>query len=196
MARPRAFDTDAALDVLVESFWDHSFATTSTDDLCRLSGLSRSSLYNAFGTKREVYALVLQRYSDRKAAEQGALLELDLPGADLLRTFARTVLDHQWAEAERRACLGITASLETGPTGGDVTERLERNAQGFSATIAEIVARGQRDGTLDASRPATELAWVVHAMLDGLQVRSRIHHDRADVDRCVETLLDLLAPRD
>lgn len=194
MARPRAFDTDAALDVLVEGFWDHSFATTSTDDLCRLSGLSRSSLYNAFGTKREVYALVLQRYADRKAAEQGALLELDLPGADLLRTFARTVLDHQWAETERRACLGITASLETGPAGGDVTDRLERNAQGFSSTIAEILGRGQRDGTIDPTRPAADLAWVVHAVLDGLQVRSRIHHDRADVDRCVETLLALLAP--
>ncbi|MDN5668555.1 MAG: TetR/AcrR family transcriptional regulator [Renibacterium salmoninarum] len=59
MARPRKFDHDATLDAIVDEFWGSSYAATSTEDLCARTGLSRSSLYNAFQSKPASYRLAL-----------------------------------------------------------------------------------------------------------------------------------------
>lgn len=197
MPRPRTFDTDSAVDACVEEFWDHSYATTSTDDLCRSTGLSRSSLYNAFGSKRDLYLRSLQSYNRGKAEQRATQLAAteQLTGAEALAAFATAVLADQWTDEHRRACLGINGCIEVGPHDGEITTALERNAADFDEAIRGLVARGQLDGSLDATRPSHDLAWLVHATLDGLQVRGRVHADRADVDRCVQTLLALLRPR-
>lgn len=197
MPRPRTFDTDTAVEQCVEQFWDGSYATTSTDDLCQSTGLSRSSLYNAFGSKRDLYLRVLRSYDEQRTAEREELLaqDPDASGADALLTFTRAVLDNQWADEHRRACLGINACVGVDPSDEEMRTELERNAESFGGVIAQLIARGQRDGSIDARRPATDLAWLVHATLDGLQVRSRVHPDRAGIDRCLDTLLDQLRPR-
>lgn len=197
MPRPRTFDTDTAVEQCVEPFWDGSYATTSTDDLCQSTGLSRSSLYNAFGSKRGLYLRVLRSYDEQRAAEREELLarDPDATGAQALLTFMRAVLDTQWADEDRRACLGINACVGVDPQDEEIRGELERNAVSFGGVIGQLIARGQRDGSLDDHRPAADLAWLVHATLDGLQVRSRVHPDRAAIDRCLQTLLDQLRPR-
>ncbi|WP_420113941.1 TetR/AcrR family transcriptional regulator [Pseudactinotalea sp.] len=196
MPRPRSLDTDTAVGACVEQFWDSTYASTSTDELCESTGLSRSSLYNAFGSKRDLYLLALERYSNDRAAERAELTEAAGSGADALRGFMRAVLDTQWQDPDRRACLGINGCIETGPHDGEITRALERGAVDFHETIAALVARGQLDGSIDDRRTASELAWLIHTMLDGLQVRGRVHPDRADIDRCLATVMALLEPRE
>lgn len=192
--RPRAFDTDRVVGACVEQFWDSSYASTSTEELCESTGLSRSSLYNAFGSKRDLYLRAIERYSADRATERSGFAERAESGAAALGAFMRAVLDDQWRDPDRRACLGINACIEIGPHDGEITRALERNAAEFDETITVLLVRGQGDGTIDDRRTPTELAWLIHTMLDGLQVRGRVHADRAEIDRCLETLLGLLAP--
>lgn len=65
MARPREFDADIALDRATDVFWAKGYEATSLDDLCEATGLSRSSLYAAFGTKRDLLLQSVDRYVER-----------------------------------------------------------------------------------------------------------------------------------
>src|SRR5437870_3837584 len=60
--RPLAFQPDAALDAVTRLFWQQGFERTSLEDLERATGLSRSSLYNTFGSKRRLFELAVTRY--------------------------------------------------------------------------------------------------------------------------------------
>ena len=66
MARPRAFEPDAAIDRALDVFWSKGYEATSLDDLCSATGLSRSSFYGTFGSKKNMLLKAVTRYSARR----------------------------------------------------------------------------------------------------------------------------------
>ena len=59
MARPRTFDEAVVIAQASETFGRLGFNATSVDDLLGATGLQRGSLYKAFGSKRNLFELVL-----------------------------------------------------------------------------------------------------------------------------------------
>ena len=63
MVRPRQFDEETVLCAARDQFWDAGYAATSLQDLMRVTGLGKGSLYAAFGDKHELFLRVLRRYA-------------------------------------------------------------------------------------------------------------------------------------
>jgi AcrR family transcriptional regulator len=192
MARPRSFDADAVIDAAVDDFWSSTYSATSTEDLCHSTGLSRSSLYNSFGSKRDVYLSALHRYAGIKQEQRAALMQSDVDSRTLLAQVISASLEAQWSDPDRRACFGINASLDVGVTDPEIAELLEANARSFDDFLTQVIARGQEDGSFRGDRPAADLARALHAFVDGLQVRTRIRPSRDEQQRDVDTALSLL----
>src|SRR5688572_5795338 len=62
LGRPRAFDTDKALDSAMQVFWNKGYLGTSLSDLTDAMGINRPSLYAAFGNKESLFRQALDRY--------------------------------------------------------------------------------------------------------------------------------------
>ena len=77
MTRTRSFDIGEVLTSLMYLFWEKGYEATSLHDIVSTSGLSRSSLYRAFGSKRELFDRTLARYL---TGFDTALAPLDNPG--------------------------------------------------------------------------------------------------------------------
>src|SRR5258708_30059888 len=60
--RPRDFNLDEALNRAMRLFWRNGYLGTSISDLTEALGISRASLYAAFGSKEELYKKALDRY--------------------------------------------------------------------------------------------------------------------------------------
>ena len=59
MARPRAFDETLVLAKAKKLFASQGYNGTSIDDLVKVTGLLRGSLYQAFGSKRNMFERIL-----------------------------------------------------------------------------------------------------------------------------------------
>ena len=59
----------------MDVFWSKGYEATSLDDLCDETGLSRSSLYATFGSKRELLLQTVDRYVERRTPRIEAMLE-------------------------------------------------------------------------------------------------------------------------
>src|SRR5215468_3346187 len=62
LGRPRAFDTDKALDCAMKVFWRKGYEGASLAELTKAMGINRPSLYAAFGDKEALFRKALERY--------------------------------------------------------------------------------------------------------------------------------------
>ena len=67
VGRPREFELEDALGRAMMVFWRKGYDGASLSDLTEALGITRPSLYAAFGSKEELFRQVLDRYDERTA---------------------------------------------------------------------------------------------------------------------------------
>ncbi|OJF15828.1 TetR/AcrR family transcriptional regulator [Couchioplanes caeruleus] len=115
MARTRSFTTANAVRAARDQFWEHGYEATSLADLERVTGLNRSSIYQAFGSKHQLFSLAVESYLAEVAAPRLAALEA--PGAGIaqvveyLESLAAVMADAPGSLAGR-GCLVVNTITE------------------------------------------------------------------------------------
>jgi TetR/AcrR family transcriptional repressor of nem operon len=178
MARPRKFDETHVVTAAMETFWRRGYEATSTRDLSDSTGLGQSSLYNAFGDKRELYLRALRRYYETYTAEQTALLGRPGPVRERLRDLMVQAIDADLSDPGTSGCFSINASVEKADSDDDVRREVHRHFTTVERALAETIARGQRSGEISAERSAGTLARQFLSTYYGLRVLARIEKDR------------------
>src|ERR1700736_1433986 len=151
MAGRRSYsDADVAI-AAKQVFWDRGFQGTAVDDLQSATGVSRSSLYLAFDTKRAVFDAALTEYVSSFVDPR--LGPVEAPGAGLREAAAFFVglADHFRVTNADRGCLLINAIAELAgrdpsfsPLAADFTKRVRRafvNALGHAAATGAMDRR-------------------------------------------------------
>jgi TetR/AcrR family transcriptional repressor of nem operon len=64
LGRPLEFNPATVLDAAIEVFWRKGYVATSMLDLLEAMDLSKSSLYQTFGSKQKLFERCLARYTD------------------------------------------------------------------------------------------------------------------------------------
>src|ERR1700736_4704185 len=85
MGRPREFEVDKALDLALQVFWRKGYEGASMADLTEAMGITRPSLYAAFGNKEELFHKALDLYLEGPANGSREALQ---------ETTARAVVEH------------------------------------------------------------------------------------------------------
>lgn len=60
--RPRGFDRTTAVDSAMRLFWERGFEGTSLEDLIGAMGISLSSFYGTFGSKKQLFCEAMDHY--------------------------------------------------------------------------------------------------------------------------------------
>jgi TetR/AcrR family transcriptional repressor of nem operon len=192
MARPREFDADAALERAMQAFWAQGFKATSLDDICAATGLSRSSLYSAFGGKRALLHRSLDRYEAQGIARIAAALSRPVPVREAIAAFVTDLIDGIVSGSGRRGCFIGNCAAELArqdrATGARVRRSLERIERAFSDGLARAKARGE----FAADVNITSLARFLVAGIQGLRLFGKANPDRAALEDIKNTMLRCL----
>jgi TetR/AcrR family transcriptional regulator, transcriptional repressor for nem operon len=170
MARPRTFDEERPVDAAMKVFWTFGYDGTSTQDLCEATGLGRSSIYNTFRSKRDLFDRALRHYMDARTAGQLEVIESDLP----IRERVRRIL---WdaVEPDPRdpvGCLVVNTLVDLAPNDPEIAAALERDYATRLSALTTAVRTAQAAGEI-AGQDAAGLAEYVFVVLSGLRVAAR-----------------------
>ncbi|ADB29539.1 transcriptional regulator, TetR family [Kribbella flavida DSM 17836] len=190
MARPRKFVEDAAIDAAMRAFWAHGYEGTSTQDLCEATGLGRSSIYNTFASKHDLFEKALARYIELKTAAALELLAGDLPVREKVRTLLWWAVEPD--EDNPIGCLVVNATVELGPHDPAAADMLRRDQEVRLAALVAAIEAGRRAGEIAADKDAESLARFVVATISGMRVMARGGADRAALESIATTALSAL----
>lgn len=179
MGRPRAFDETAVLDAAAGEFRVHGFADTSTEQLCEAAGVRRSSLYNTFVSKDELFVRALAHYVRTVRERQTAILaDGGVRGAQRLRALVDVVVAEERAAAEAGHAAGCM--VVHGFMNPDLRERderiariLDRDLRERNSLLADAIRAGRLDGSISSDVDPDAGALLVSTVIAGLRVTAQ-----------------------
>ncbi|MFC4113619.1 TetR/AcrR family transcriptional regulator [Nonomuraea zeae] len=189
MARPRKFDEDRAIESAMRAFWTAGYEATSTQDLCTATGLGRSSIYNTFASKHDLFEKALRRYMDERNAALAELMDGDLPVGEKVRTVLWWAVDPE--PGDPAGCLVVNSLVELAPRDPEVAELLRRDHGRRLRMLREAFELARSRGELGAEQDPQALAHFVVATVSGLRVAARGGADRPALESIARTALSV-----
>ena len=193
MARPREFDVDDALDRAMNVFWAKGYEATSMSDLMAAMDLSKSSLYDTFGSKHELFLSALQRYNDKVTGPGvGAVVQGAGGGKAGIKAVFTKYVDGFADDGDTRGCFIGNCAIEMSPHDEACTAKVAEGLAKMEEIFFGAVSVGQEHGEIPADADARRLARYLSSSLNGLIVIGKANPDRRALQDVVDVVMHSL----
>ncbi|MGW4354686.1 TetR/AcrR family transcriptional regulator [Nocardia sp. NPDC004582] len=191
MGRPRNFDADTVVDRAMEAFWTHGYGNTSPAQLAEATGVGKGSLYNTFGSKRELFELCMTRYDRMGATLAREVLSEPGTTTERLRAWMRLIVDSDLSGEVRRGCLVANTALELGGHDPEATKAVTVAHGHMVEALTERIEQGRRDGDVRTEVDARTYSEFLMNTIGGLRITAKIS-DAETMYRIIDTTLSTL----
>jgi len=188
MARPAEFVRAEALEAAMHVFWMQGYQATSMQDLEKATGLKPGSLYNAFGSKRELFGQVLAFYREQVVAERiNTILNRGKPLAGIARFFKSTFED--LTPDQLLGCLLTNTATEEVTEDQQIRAVVSGGIEQIQRAFEQRLSEAKKSGALEQSKDPAKLALHLTACYQGLCVIGRLNRDKAQLRIVAEQAL-------
>jgi TetR/AcrR family transcriptional regulator, transcriptional repressor for nem operon len=192
MARPKQFDPEIAVDQAMEVFWRKGYGATTPQDLVDEIGIGKGSLYNAFGSKRELFERALRRYRDSQAVALVEMLERPGPVKGRLRKALTALAEMDLADPDRRGCMAVNTAAELAGVDKEATELVRRMLDRTEGAFQALIEEGQRAGEIAPGRDPAALGSLLMNTVVGMRIVARVAEGPDRLARVIDAVIDAL----
>jgi AcrR family transcriptional regulator len=186
--RPREFCIDHALAQALRVFWTKGYEGASLTDLTEAMGITRPSLYAAFGNKESLFRKALDLYEREKMAYIGKALAQ--PTARMVaECMARGAMENVAGDDEPHGCLRVMSSVACGPAAQSIHDEVVKRSNMAKRALVERFERAKIEGDLPAHVDTEGLTRVLIAILQGISVQANQGASREELDKLVDSAL-------
>jgi AcrR family transcriptional regulator len=171
VGRPREFCTEEALAAALRVFWRKGYEAASLSDLTEAMGITRPSLYCAFGNKEELFKKALDLYEREKMifVDQA----LTKPTAYEAVQFMLVKGCEAHTDPDTLGCLGVNSVLSCSGIPSDaVRNELQRLRQRIESKLLERFERAKIEGDIRSDCDAFSLTTYLMALYQGLALQA------------------------
>lgn len=192
LGRPLEFDPDKAIDAAVEVFWRKGYEATSMSDLLEAMSLSKSSLYQTFGSKQQLFERCLSRYTDRLSAEMAQELEEAKSGRSFIENTFAEVADTAQQPEGAKGCLIANSASEFGQREPALASPVRDGLNRFAKIFTDAIVKAQADGSISADADPRALGTYLIGTMNGLRTMIKAGADRRSAKGMVTLILKAL----
>ena len=173
--RPKNFDETEALERAMDLFWRRGYKGAGISELLDHIGISRQSLYDTFGSKRDLFLRVLVHYRTTQLARALETLQAgsgsNLDNVKEVLLFFRTLGE----DAECRGCLVANSLIEFGPSeDAEITDLLRDALTRLEHGFQSALEAAQKEGELAATKSPRQIARALTNAVVGMAVTGRL----------------------
>ena len=184
--RPREFCVEHALATALRVFWSKGYEGTSLSDLTEAMGITRPSLYAAFGNKEALFRKALDLYEREKLEYVGrALAQPTARG--VAEVLLRGAIDNACSSEEPHGCLGVITSVACGAESQSIREEVLERGKVAKRALIERFERARAENDLPPHVDVEALTNLLYAVVQGICVQAGSGATCEELDKLVDT---------
>jgi len=186
--RPREFKTEQVLEAAMQQFWRAGYEATSLQDLLEVMHLSKSSLYQTFGSKHELFLRSIDFYQQSLVDE----IHKSLINSRTSKTFLKNLLENVIAEAalkKKKGCLLVNTVNELSYRDKKVSKAVSVAFNNVENVIQLAVEQGKKEGTIKTSVRTETLVNYIITNISGLRTMVKSGVDEARLSAVVNMIM-------
>jgi TetR/AcrR family transcriptional repressor of nem operon len=172
MSRNKSFNQTEVLTKIQELFSHKGFNGTSVDDLVQASGLSRSSLYDTFGDKENLFAETFLLY--RNASTREMIHEIE-SSTDIKKTIA-AIFESIYEDSlnkKKLGCMMVNTAIELAPHQKKISKLIDDEMAMIQNALTTAIHKAQSQNKVSKKKSADALANLVITCINGLRVAEK-----------------------
>jgi TetR/AcrR family transcriptional repressor of nem operon len=190
MGRPTKFDRGQAVELAMQEIWRNGYRACSTKSLSEKIGITRSSFYNAFGSREELFREVMTLYAQHcpdailmtQAHVDGSVLQL------LTDTF-RDVCHARAIDPEAKGCMAINSVVELIGTDPDIGEEIRQMAASGADHLERLLRVAAENGEIADNGDLRAKALALQNLMIGLQIMAKFIRSEEELWSSASTTL-------
>jgi len=192
IGRPLEFNPDQALETAMQQFWSKGYESTSLQDLLNVMCLSKSSFYQTFKSKNQLFQRSIKNY--QKMLTDDLLTQLDQAnsGKAFLETLFMNVANETSGKNARRGCLLMNTASEFAQSDVDIAKLVSNSLDDIFSIFEKAILQAQHEGDIDKSSNAQDLAIYLVTNMSGLKNMVKAGADDKTIKRTVKIILATL----
>jgi AcrR family transcriptional regulator len=179
--RPREFCTQNALAAALQVFWSKGYDATSLADLTAAMGITRPSLYAAFGNKEALFHEALDLYQREKLHYIEQAIEQPT-AAQVAERLLRGAYETAAGNGKPRGCMGVIVSTSCGEDAQGVRDDVLKRGEVVRARLVERFDRARQEGDLPARADSDALTSFLFALVQGISLQARAGASREQLE--------------
>lgn len=192
MPKVETFNRDQVIQNAIEVFHDKGFNATSMQDLVDATGLNRSSIYNSFGSKRDLFLECLTVYQYKYQQDTSEVLLHSSTGYDAIKNMFLMYLDDIIKDKDGKGCMITNSKSEMANHCDRITGFLKTNQKQTLDLLSQLVSKGQNDGSINTNQNSENYALYLFSALQGIRMTSILENDKTKMEVLVKTSIDIL----
>ncbi|MFD1134699.1 TetR/AcrR family transcriptional regulator [Paenibacillus urinalis] len=192
MARNKEFDTTIVLHKAMEVFGHYGYAGTSLQILLDGLGIARQSLYDTYGTKRDLFIKAVKYYVNEKSSSVVAYLEQSADVKEAINHIFETIVEALTDEKRRNECFILNSAIDQIPHDHEIAEIFVQDKLLLEQAIYEALIRGQKQGEFNPNVDLRELAAYLYHARYALTQSAKMTKDPIVIKQIAKITLDIL----
>ena len=191
IGRPKTFDKDEALEKAMYFFWEHGYESAGLNDLLDVMEIKKSSFYQTFGSKEELFKQSLECYTQNSIAyfetlkktygAKGALVEV-----------MHFLLQEVKSQGETKGCLVMNSGGECSAKFGHLNPLVRAKFKEFQKLFMGFIVEAQELGEISSETPAFVLTTVYQSIINGASAMVKAGAGEKEIEILLEQVKLLL----
>lgn len=192
MARNKEFDTTLVLHKAMEVFGHYGYEGTSLQTLLDGLGIARQSLYDTYGTKRDLFIKAVRHYVNEKSSGVVAYLEGGGSVKKAIAEIFRTIVSVLQDEERRRECMILHSAIDQIPHDPDIAALFEQDRSRLEKAFHEALVRAQNQGEISVGKDLHVLARYLYHARYAMTQAAKLMNDPKELEEIAAVTLSVL----
>ncbi|WP_299064665.1 TetR/AcrR family transcriptional regulator [uncultured Polaribacter sp.] len=187
MSKKKAFNTSKILQKVTTLFHSKGYSDTSMQDIVNISGLNRSSIYNTFGSKLDLFILC---YETSEAKYRRDIQQILLSSTNALKSI-RQILEISINDSYN-GYLIPNYFFEVKNSEPSIQKLIINQQEYLLELFEDVIKRGQNVGSINNSKSNKQYALYILTSYLGIQSAKFINKEKNKLENIVYDIISIL----